>query len=115
MNRYLFVFGYETPDQYQYNTESGTDDEDSIAFFLDAHDESSALARGRELAAGFARHIYGAAGMDSPWTPENYANWIEHNPLQRFSGLVLETLPIVKPNETPNFDDWAGFGGKINP
>jgi hypothetical protein len=42
MNRYLFVFGYETPDQFGYNNECGTDDEDSLAFFLDAEDESAA-------------------------------------------------------------------------
>jgi hypothetical protein len=115
MNRFLFVFGYETPHQYKYNTECGTDDEDSIAFFVDAPDEPSALRRGRELAADFARYLFAAAGMESPWTPDNYANWIEHHPLQRFSGLALETLQIVGPNDTPDFDDWAGFGGKITP
>ena len=117
MNRYLFIFGYETPEQFKYNSECGTDDEDSIAFFLDAPDEGAAINRGREIAAEFAQRLFAVAGMESPWSPDNYANWIEHRPLDRFSGLALETLDVVEPNETPNYDDWigGGFGGSIKP
>ena len=110
MNRYLFVFGYETPDQYKHNMRCGADDEDSIAFFLDAPNETSALNRGRQLASDFVRSLFGHAGIESPWSPKKYANWIEHHPLLRFSGLALETLQISGPDETPNFTNCAGFG-----
>jgi hypothetical protein len=67
--------------------------------------------------AVFVRNLYADSGLESPWSPENYANWIEHEPLQRFSGLALETLEIVGFDETPNYDEWigGGFGGRIQP
>ena len=117
MNRYLFIFGFETPEQFQYNSEAGTDDEDSIAFFLDAPDESAAADRGRLIAHEFVRRMFTAVGMDSPWSPKTYSNWIEHRPLDRFSGMALETLDVLGPNDTPNYDSWLGghFDGRINP
>ena len=94
MNRYLFIFGFETPEKFIPNAECSTDDEDSFAFFLDATDATEALARGREIAAEFARRLFAAAGMESSWSPKDYANWIEHRPLNRFSGQALEMLRI---------------------
>ena len=117
MNRYLFIFGYETPEQFEYNSDCGTDNEDSIAFFLEAPDESTALRRGREIAAQFARRLFSSVGIESPWSADNYANWIEHRPLDRFSGLALDTLDVVGVNETPDYDEWigGGFRGEIKP
>jgi hypothetical protein len=97
--RYLYVFGYCTPTQWANNQNNGWDDEDSYACFIDAESEADALSWGQELSERFVGRLFKKANWESPipsWREARYANWLERDPLSRFSGLALESLPIVQ-------------------
>ena len=96
MPSYLFIFGYESPVEAQTNDSEGTDFESSHAVWIDAPDESTAIMAGRRSAEHYAIHLFekeGAPGYS--WTEANFAHWIEHQPLQRYSGLALETFERI--------------------
>jgi hypothetical protein len=57
---FVFHFGYETPEQAAANSAHGWDGESSQWVGIDAPDEATALAWGREVAERFVRHLSGA-------------------------------------------------------
>jgi len=115
-SRYLYVFGYCTPSQVEHNERHGWDDEDSYAFFVEAPSENAALRWGQEISERYVAQLWdrlGRADSYPGWVEGEYANWIERSPLSRFSGMALETLPVVKYEEIPDLDAWLegrGFG-----
>ncbi|HEY2155304.1 MAG TPA: hypothetical protein VGH33_06715 [Isosphaeraceae bacterium] len=50
MADFLFVFGYESPEERRINQVQGTDFESSAAVWIDAPDEAAALQAGRSYA-----------------------------------------------------------------
>ena len=97
MTRYLFVFGYEAPVERATNGRDGTDFESSNAVWVRADSEDEALQKGRDYAQRFVRQQFQHAGIeDFPgWLDGDFAHWIERKPLDRFSGMALETLDEI--------------------
>lgn len=97
MTQFLFVFGYESPAERATNDRDGTDFESSHAVWVRADSEDEALQKGREYAERFVGQLFRHAGVDdvADWTQGDFARWIEHNPLESFSGLALETFDEI--------------------
>ena len=98
MTRYLFCFGYERPDEWRGNRRNGTDFESSNGVWVDATSRESATAAGLAHADKFVGDLFRDAGVDDypGWRACNYAHWIENKPLKRWSGLALESMPIIR-------------------
>ena len=97
MARFLFVFGYESPVECATNSREGTAFESSNAVWVLADSEDEALQKGRDYAERFVRQQFqqtGAVGFRG-WTEGDFAHWIEHKPLDRLSGIALETLDEI--------------------
>jgi hypothetical protein len=92
--KYLFVFGYESPSERTTNAAHGTDFESSNAVWVVSSSKEKALAAGRRFAEEWVDRLFRSAGVlgYEGWTAGNFANWIEEQPLQRFSGLALESF-----------------------
>lgn len=97
--RYLYCFGYCTPEVEESNKRHGWDTEFSEAVFIDAASEQEALPWGEEISREFIRRLYGNQGMS--WNAGEYAHWIESAPETRWNPKDLERLPIVKQGEHP--------------
>jgi hypothetical protein len=95
--KYLFCFGFESPTEWQTNAEQGTDFESSKAIWVAAPSRQKALAAGRKFAENWVEELFRSAGVAGyeGWTAGHFAHWIEDRPLERFSGLALETLEEI--------------------
>src|SRR5262249_32592106 len=95
--KYLFVFGYESPAERKTNAEQGTDFESSNAVWVVACSSEQALEAGRRFADHWVSRLFHAAGINDyeGWTAGNFANWIEEQPLDRFSGIALDLLDEI--------------------
>lgn len=102
MGKFLFIAGYETPRQWKNNRKHGWDDEDSFSIFITAEDSSAALSWGREIMRSFLRQLY--RGKENTPDPDQYAMWIEEEPLDRFSQDQLAEIQGVKIGEFPNWE-----------
>jgi hypothetical protein len=58
MPQYLYIFGFNTPEQIEGFEKHGWDDEDSEAVFIVAVSEQEALMWGREISQEFVRRVY---------------------------------------------------------
>ena len=78
MQRFLFRFGYETPQQRRDNDAQGWDDEDCGALLIRADREAEALAWGAEVAERFVRELYQRSDRSDrfSWRAAGYACWI---------------------------------------
>jgi hypothetical protein len=96
MKRFLFVFGYESPDDARAN-QSGDDAESSSAVWVEAPSEGEALEKGRVFAEEFVRSRYAKAKAPviPSWRAGNFAHWISHRPLEEFSGQALELFERI--------------------
>jgi hypothetical protein len=99
MNKYLYFFGYETPQQFTANREHGWDDEDSHAVFVIASSESEALRWGREISETFVAKLFRDGAVS--WKQLNYAHGIETNPEERYSSAELQNIPVVQVGQLP--------------
>lgn len=90
MQRYLYVFGFESPEERECNEVEGTDYESSRAVFILAESRNAALVWGQRLACAFVHGLFN--GDRDSWTPQNYANWIEDSPDSEWD---LSTLPEI--------------------
>lgn len=90
MNKCLYFFGYETPQQFAANRENGWDDECNQV----ASSESEALRWGREISEAFVASLF----RDSPvsWKQMNYAHGIEAKPEERYSAAEINNIPVVQ-------------------
>jgi hypothetical protein len=97
MTRFLFVFGYESPVERTTNSREGTDFESSCAVWVRADSEGEALRKGRDYAERFVRQQFEHAGVGvfPGWVEGDFAHWIEHKPLDRFSGIALEAFDEI--------------------
>lgn len=84
--RYLFRFGYETPDQLISNARGGWDDQDSSWVFVEAASKRDAAVLGRAFADLYVLRLF---KYDNPlsetkgdayvWSEAGYAEWIEED------------------------------------
>jgi len=102
MPRYLYIFGFASPEQIEGWEKHGWDDEDSEAVFIEAASEQEALTWGREVSREFIRQLYGTRGL--VWKDTDYANWIENAPETKWSPLDLSRIQIVRVGEHPPLD-----------
>ena len=106
METYLFVFGYEAPDEWAANRRAGTDDESSFAVWIEADDIEVAERRGRSFAEEWVASLFDDAAVeDFPgWSASGYASWIEADPTRRWSAPELQAIPTLQSDgslETP--------------
>jgi len=97
--KFLFCFGYETPDQYQNNRIHGWDDEDSHAVWIDAGSKEEAMAVGKRFCRTFGERLFAERGLSLPseWTENTFACWIEENPADRWPPEILSALDCILP------------------
>jgi hypothetical protein len=98
MADFLFVFGYETPEEWRTNQHQGTDYESSEAVWISAENEEAALTAGRSHAERWVNDLFlKHQGEAFPgWIASGYAHWIEHEPLGRFSAMDLDSLDRIQ-------------------
>jgi len=109
MARFLFRFGFCTPEQWEANEAHGWDDESSEAFFIEAESYEVALAWGCEVAESLTRSLFEIAdwGKEVPsWKESGFAYWIEDDPDSALSSQALERLPVVRAGEMPSLSQW---------
>ena len=102
MPHYLYIFGFNTPEQIEDWEKHRWDAEDSEAAFIEASSEAEALAWGREVSREFVRRLYGTQGLN--WRETDYANWIEAAPETTFSPADLFRICIIRVGEHPRLD-----------
>jgi len=97
MAKYLFVYGYEAPDDWARNALHGSDDESSDAVWIHARSEAEALDAGCAYAQRRVSALFAARPPSAfpGWIEAGYAHWIEHRPLDRFTGVALDLLPEI--------------------
>jgi hypothetical protein len=96
MDRFLFVFGYESPSDARENLRGG-DAESSNAVWVQADHEDVAIEKGRRYAEEFVAKLYREEKAHSlpSWTDGNFARWISKRPLDEFSALALESFDEI--------------------
>lgn len=94
MARYLFCFGYQ-PDYLW-----GSDLEDSECVWIDALDEASALAWGREVAKAFVATRWPELPS---WKDSHFAHWIEHNDTEALKWAEASQAPNCRAGEFPRW------------
>jgi len=97
MKKHLFIFGYESPPEWEWNRKHATDMESSNAVWILASTQEQALVAGERFAQDWVGNLFRSAGVSSyeGWAAGNFAHWIEEDPLERFSGHELETLKEI--------------------
>ncbi len=104
MNKYLYIFGYETPEQQRSNAAHGWDDEDSAAVFIVAEDEQHALEWGHAISQELVSLLF--KRQDARWDAHRFAAWIDRDyATGSLSADALHAIPIVKRGEYPNIPD----------
>jgi hypothetical protein len=97
----LFVFGYESPAEFQSNLENGTDFESSAGVWITSASEQDAAEWGRTVAERFVVWLFEREGH-SPysWISGQFVHWIESDPNVL---AAAADLPIVPVGEIPDF------------
>ncbi|HWX21955.1 MAG TPA: hypothetical protein VN578_18800, partial [Candidatus Binatia bacterium] len=102
MPRFLYIFGYQTPEQMNSSASSEAPEEASMAVFIEAQSADEALGWGRELSEEYGRRLF--PGRALSWKSLNFAHWIEANPQQEYPADLLASLPVVPCGSYPDFD-----------
>jgi hypothetical protein len=104
-SKFLFVFGFEDPIEFETNKKSGSDFESSRALWIIADDPSKAENWGRSIADRFVRTLFEAENSEGySWSDAEFAHWIEPQPTGEWTAEQLEALPVVRAGEFPDFD-----------
>lgn len=101
MESFLFCFGYESPEQWLSNEKYQDDAESSNAVWVEASSESEASKAGLSFAQAWTAGLFRTAGIAGfpGWCESNYSYWIERDPLARWSGSELDSLPRIRARE----------------
>ncbi len=73
---YVYVFGYEPPNERRMNDATSWDSESSGYFRIEATSVEEALRWGNELANAYVAHLYGDVEKGR-WSRGQYASWLE--------------------------------------
>jgi hypothetical protein len=97
MDRFLFIFGYESPAEWAYNFQHGTDDESSSAVWVHADNSQTAIELGCQYAEKFVSALFFGSSIQDfqGWRSGNYAYGIEASPSDKFSQESLHDLPEI--------------------
>ncbi|MCX5662970.1 MAG: hypothetical protein NTW19_25070 [Planctomycetota bacterium] len=99
MPTFLYIFGYETPNQARHNTLLGWSDEDSRQLLIDAKDEVEALEWGSKVSDRFIQLLY----RDPRVSSDGYAQWVEVPP------EPWPDVPRVAVGVMPDFEPWLSL------
>lgn len=102
VNEYLFVFGYQTPDEALASAESDIDQESLGYFRILAATEDEARRWGIELSRWYTDALFGHDG-ERHWNPDWFASWIEYAPTDELRESA-ERMPVLKIGELPSFE-----------
>lgn len=100
---YLYVFGYETPEEERCNRTMSTDFESSAMLRILAEDEAAALDWGREVSEAFVKALFQDPSVS--WKAAGFACWIERTP-DESSRTRWESIPVVAVGQLPDFGSW---------
>jgi len=101
MPKYLFIFGFQTPRQWELSKRSLLmDDEDSKAVWIEAPNEELALNWGQEIAERFIRLLWKDESVS--WRMQRFAFWIDNTQAD-----FDEAPPNVAIGEFPSLDRWV--------
>ena len=100
-NKYLYIFGYRTPEQMALASTDENAEESSEAVFIHAQSQDQALAWGREISDKYIRQLFGDGLVD--WKSMNFAHWVESEPQREYPAAILEKLPVVAYGSFPDF------------
>jgi len=113
MQKYLFKFGFEAPDEHLTNQRSGTDFESSWAIWISAHRPQDAMSWGIVVADEFVRQLYEKNGITgSVWSKSNFAHWICDDPAQLEEAKREDSIPDAKIGVMPDFSWALSFWGR---
>lgn len=110
MRRFLYRFGYCTPEQWIQNESCEWDDESSGALWIIASDEEEALQAGAEAVDRYVAWLFVSSGRaPSPsWKQSGFAAWIESDPVvAEFSAPDLDALPVVHADQADTVEWWS--------
>ena len=93
MPKYLFAFGFESPETISYNNASGDDWQSSEAVFITAESKKLAHEWGRRLVDAFLARMFSESGLER--SSDDYANWMVDDPSSEYEPSVLGELPCV--------------------
>jgi hypothetical protein len=98
MAEFLFIFEFESPEDWRINQLHGTDFESSEALWVEAENEAAAIDAGRTYAERFVGELFSRdpAFVRQSWLEANYAYWIEAEPLKTWSADEMRDLPRIK-------------------
>jgi hypothetical protein len=98
MLEFLFIFGYESPDERRSNLEHGTDFESSKAIWVIAHSKQRALEIGKQYAEKWVADLFVSHGIADyeGWLESRFAHWIEDEPEHRFPTADLTKLVRIE-------------------
>jgi hypothetical protein len=88
--RFLYVFGFESPDEAERNQRDGRDDESSCAVVIEADDPEQARAWGRRIAGEFFRNLHGDPAAD--WIDAGYADLLNEEDAADAQGLQVVAI-----------------------
>jgi hypothetical protein len=108
MPHYVYIFGFETPDEARYNDRTGQDFQSSDSVVIEANDEAAALAWGNHVAERFLELLYRDSGMS--WRDRGYVGWIEDH--SKPSSHCWANELRVRVHELPDFTPWLRFHGE---
>jgi hypothetical protein len=100
-NKYLYIFGYQTPEQLARAAEDEHTEEASEAVFIEAESAEQALAWGRQISEEYVRSLFGDLVID--WKSKNFAHWVEEDPQNEYPKDILENIPVVSYGQHPDF------------
>jgi hypothetical protein len=106
MTKYLYTFGYCTPQQAEANDLHGWDDEDSAGVLICATSERAAQDWGRSIAEEFLKRLYN--DRHASWAADGYGDGIELIPSETYAVDQLQGIPEVQDGEFP---DWTTLLG----
>jgi hypothetical protein len=102
---FLYLFGFESPDERRANESVGTDFESCGVLRIRADGELAAKTWGAAVAAWYVATLFEAAEPPGQvgWTDSNFATWIETDPNDVLRSVVAR-LPVIAVGERPDFD-----------
>ncbi|MDH3348918.1 MAG: hypothetical protein OEM02_12575 [Desulfobulbaceae bacterium] len=102
-NEFLYVFGYESPEERASNRDYEGDFESTGFFWIIANSEDEALSWGQELSKWYTRLLFGE-NEEQQWQVNWFASWIENSPDKELEKAAKQLRPITV-GEFPDFEN----------
>jgi len=92
---YLYVFGYQTPED-SVASEGSRSEQESFGFFrIVADSEEEALGWGHHLSIWYTAQLFGNDGGEPHWDAHWFASWIEHAPDEQLREAACAVGPVA--------------------